>query len=182
MLQPCEACSYTPTFHSKLSLNLQCNGCYITHATSSVIYGGSSNSRILKQPDPQTVGFLSQVLCNCRHYNRGTNLENSTQQYKSSLPTLPDILIIEDSYCCLLFFEFLFPHYNVYMQLLVGPSMHSTHFSENITTDPHCTHSPEKTTACYAHLNPSVLEQFPSVTDTSRLTCVEFGLGIAVEF
>ena len=96
--------------------------------------------------------------------------------------SLPDILIIEDSYCCLLFFEFLFPHYNVYMQLLVGPSMHSTHFSENITTDPHCTHSPEKTTACYAHLNPSVLEQFPSVTDTSRLTCVEFGLGIAVEF
>ena len=68
------------------------------------------------------------------------------------------------------------------MQLLVGPSTHSTDFPENITTDPHSTHSPEKTTACYAHLNPSALEQFPSVTDTSRLTCVEFGLGMAVEF
>ena len=99
-----------------------------------------------------------------------------------SLHTLPDILIKILKTCCTVVCRFLFPHYDVYMQLLVGPSTHSTDFPENITTDPHSTHSPEKTTACYAHLNPSALEQFPSVTDTSRLTCVEFGLGMAVEF
>ena len=179
MLQPCEACSYSPTFHSKLSLNSESNGCYVTHATSSVTYSGSSNSWILQQSDSclkfcAIVDVITgeQKLKNGEQKHNRSSKSSHTSRYFNK--DSEDLL-----YCCL---PFLFPHYDVYMQLLVGPSTHSTDFPENITTDPHSTHSPEKTTACYAHLNPSVLEQFPSVTDTSRLTCVEFGLGMAVEF
>lgn len=172
------------TNHSKLSLNSESNGCYVTHATSSVTYSGSSNSWILKQSD-SCLKFCAIVDV----ITGEQKLENGEQKYNRSSKSSHTSRYFNNwnigkilKTCCNVVCRFLFPHYNVYMQLLVGPSTHSTDFPENITTDPHSTHSPEKTTACYAHLNPSALEQFPSVTDTSRLTCVEFGLGMAVEF